>query len=157
MACEEITLLHQRISELEERKYFVNCRFELGQKQSTDAGQPDGVARPTDARSSMQLQTTEQSLVRRIDEVRIDQASLYERTVDGDNQSAALRPWLDLQSQHLAHLAETCGIEPAPGPLDRPCARAIAGHNWSRSCTTQARANPWATFSGWVASAGPTN
>ena len=108
VACDEITLLHERISELEERKYFVNCRFELTQKSASPT--PASLAEWHDRLTAVlnQLQTTEQSLVRRIDEVRIDQAALYERTVDTDTQSAALKPWLDLQSQQLAHLAESC-------------------------------------------------
>jgi potassium efflux system protein len=148
VACEEIAMLHARIGELEERKYFINCRFGLGQKSTTPASLVEWHNRLTDV--LRQLQTTEQSLVRRIDEVRIDQASLYERTVDGDNQTAALRPWLDLQSQQLAQLAETCGssllqvrsTERSLGRLQTELESVL--HN-------QARANPFATLSSWVA------
>ncbi|HEX4145235.1 MAG TPA: mechanosensitive ion channel domain-containing protein [Pirellulales bacterium] len=148
VACEEIALLHARINELEERKYFVNCRYGLDQKTATPANLTEWHDRLTDV--LRQLHATEQSLLRRIDEVRIDQASLYERTVDDDNQSAALRPWLDLQSQHLAQLAETCGAsllqvrstERSLGRLQTQLESVL--HQ-------EARANPWETLNSWVA------
>ncbi|HEY1785533.1 MAG TPA: mechanosensitive ion channel domain-containing protein, partial [Pirellulales bacterium] len=148
VACEEIALLHGRISELDERKYFVNCRYGLDQKTATPANLTEWHNRLTDV--LRQLQTTEQSLVRRIDEVRIDQASIYERAVDADNQTAALRPWLDLQSQQLSQLSETCGasllhVRSTQRSLGRLQTQLESILN------DQARANPLATLSGWVA------
>jgi small-conductance mechanosensitive channel len=156
VACEEIALLHARIGELEDRKYFVNCHYGLEQQSVTPVTQAKPVTpasltewhdRLTDV--LRQLQSTEQSLVRRIDEVRIDQASLYERSVDVDNQTAALRPWFDLQSHQLAQLAETCGasllqVRSTQRSLGRLQTQLEAVLN------DQARANPWETLSGWV-------
>jgi potassium-dependent mechanosensitive channel len=89
--------------------------------------------------------------VRRLEEIRIDQSSLYDRKVDSDDKSAALKPWLDLQSKQLAQLADTCEAsllhlranERSLSRLESQLAEIVHA---------EVRANPWAAAWQWCVS-----
>ena len=99
-------MLEQRLNELKDLKGLVNCRDELAKGTTASDSLRQWHERLKQALDG--LTTSEGSLVRRLDEIRIDQDSLYDRKADSDDKTAALKPWLDLQSKQLDQLADTC-------------------------------------------------
>jgi potassium-dependent mechanosensitive channel len=146
VACEQLVMLQQRLRELEDRKDLVNCRDELA-KGSTPT---DSLRQWNDRLTQMLdgVHTSQQSLTRRLEEIRIDQGSLYDRAADSEGQLAAIKPWLDLQSKQLAQLADTCEA----GLLhlhaaDRSMAR--LQDELTAVLHEEVRANPWTSAWEW--------
>ena len=130
-------------------KDLVNCRDELAKGATASESLRQWHQRLTQVLDG--LKTSEASLVRRLDEIRIDQDSLYNRKADSDNKSAALKPWLDMQSKQLDQLADTCEAsllhlranERSLSRLENQLAAIVHAQN---------RANPWAAAWQWCTS-----
>ncbi len=104
--CEEITLINQRLDELAHFKHFITCRYEFLNHRSTPADLADW---KTELGELLErLVATEHALSLRIDEIRVDQATLLEHADDAAARDPAVKPYLDLQLEELRHLAERC-------------------------------------------------
>lgn len=104
--CEEITMINQRLDELVHFKHFITCRYEVMNHRAsgTDLGDWDTEL----AELLGRLEATEHSLALRIDEIRVDQATLLEHADDATTRDPAVKPYVDLQLDELHHLAERC-------------------------------------------------
>jgi potassium efflux system protein len=104
VCCEEITLLNQRLGEMDHSKHFLNCRYQLaGGKLSPNAISQwrDEVTDTMNQRQSLQRLRT-----LRLQELRTDQAMLYRRVHLDAAENERLRPWLERQTAQLQRLIE---------------------------------------------------
>ncbi len=104
--CEEITLVNQRLDELTHFKHFVTCRYEMMNKTASHEDLADWYTQLTELLE--RLEATEHSLAIRIDEIRVDQATLLEHADDAETRDPAVKPFVDVQLDELRHLAERC-------------------------------------------------
>lgn len=103
---EEITLLNQRLHEVDQFKYYWECRYEV----------VNGKAEKEDLESWHESLTSflerveqaENSLALRIDEIRVDQATILGRSSEAEEDDEEQQKWVDMQNDHLQHLAELC-------------------------------------------------
>jgi potassium-dependent mechanosensitive channel len=104
--CEIITLVNQRLGELEQFQHFVDCRYKMMSRSATKEELAEW--RTQLASTLERLTATERALVLRLAEIRVDQAALFARADDAQIQDERLKPWIDRQSDQLRELAQTC-------------------------------------------------
>ncbi|HEX3871733.1 MAG TPA: mechanosensitive ion channel domain-containing protein, partial [Pirellulales bacterium] len=101
---EEITLINQRLNELDHHKHFATCRFDLASgKLSADAMSEwrDELTDSVNSRKSLQKL---RSL--RLQELHVEQTALDRRARVDASQNGHLKPWLDRQTAQLKQLIE---------------------------------------------------
>ena len=106
---EMIGMLTQRVGEMARLSHFVECRFELANGRASKEQVADWHEQLAEMKAS--LSQAERSLSLRLEEIRVDQASLYRRVHLNAAEDAPFKRWLDLkveQLERLADLVETC-------------------------------------------------
>jgi small-conductance mechanosensitive channel len=104
--CELIALVNQRLDELNHFKHFVTCRYQMMNKTASKEDLADWHTQLGELLERMDA--SEHSLAIRIDEIRVDQATLLEHADDASTREPRLKPFIDLQLDELRHLAERC-------------------------------------------------
>lgn len=103
---DEITLWNQRLSELDRIKHFWDCRYQTinGKAEASDLKDWQESA----AAFLEQMQEAEQSLSLRLNEIRLDQATLYRRMHEGSDSQGNLFRWQEFQANQLRRLGDSC-------------------------------------------------
>ena len=101
---EEITQINQRLRELDHLKHFVNCRYAMASGTASKGDLEDWHDKLGETLD--QLKQTRQSLAHRLEEVRVDQATLYRRLHVLTEQDEPQKEWIELESQQLERLVE---------------------------------------------------
>lgn len=103
---EEITLLNQHMVEIDRYRYFWECRFAVVNGRAKADELPDWRERIGEFLT--QLRQSEHSLALRLDELRLDQATLFRRASELAESSSASRRWVDFESDQLRRLSDVC-------------------------------------------------
>lgn len=103
---EEITLLNQRIGEIDQFKHYWECRYEVVNGKADK----EELANWHESLTSFleRVKQAEHSLALRIDEIRVDQATLLGRTSEATGKDEQWQKWVEMQGEHLQRLAELC-------------------------------------------------
>ncbi|HEY2216842.1 MAG TPA: hypothetical protein VGH21_05060, partial [Solirubrobacteraceae bacterium] len=104
--CEEITLVNQRLAEVENFKHFVTCRYEMMNHTAAHDTLVDWRTQLQDLLE--RLSATERSLEIRIDEIHVDQGAIYEHADNALTREPRLNPWIELETDQLRALAQHC-------------------------------------------------
>jgi small-conductance mechanosensitive channel len=99
-----LTLINERLQETAHFDHYWTCRY----KVENGTAKPDDIEEWHDGLDKFvdQLDSASRSLEHRIAAIRIDQATLFRRAHDDEGDE--VRKWIDLQSDALHHLHETC-------------------------------------------------
>lgn len=103
---EEITLINQRVREIDQFKHYWECRYEVASGEADREDLETWHENLTDFLE--RVKQAEHSLALRKDEVRLDQATLFGRSREATGQDGAQQKWIDMQAEHLQRLAELC-------------------------------------------------